>query len=118
MIFHRIAFGMLTALALTVVIEGVLAFVLGVRTKYGQLVVLLTNVITNPLLNAVMTVVSFYISPTVYYWFLVPLEFLVVFVEGRIYKNTLSVKMNPYLLSSLLNAGSCLLGMGILKIIK
>lgn len=109
---------MLSALALTVVIEAVLAFVFGVRTKYGQLVVLLANVITNPLLNAVMTVVSFYISPTVYYWFLVPLEFLVAFVEGCIYKSTLSVKMNPYLLSFLLNAGSCLLGMGILKIIK
>ena len=118
MIFHRIVSGMLTALALTVVIEAALAFAFGVRTKYGQLVVLLTNVITNPLLNAVMTVVSFYISPTVYYWFLVPLELLVVFVEGRIYKSTLTLKMNPYLFSLLLNAGSCLLGMGILKIIK
>lgn len=109
---------MVTALVLTVIIEAALAFVFGVRTKYGQLVVLLTNVVTNPLLNAVMTVVSLYISPAVYYWFLVPLELLVVFVEGRIYKGTLTVKMNPYLLSFLLNAGSYLIGMGILKIIK
>ena len=109
---------MLTALALTVVIEAALAFAFGVRTKYGQLVVLLTNVITNPLLNAVMTVVSFYIPPTVYYWFLVPLELLVVLAEGRIYRSMLQIKMNPYLLSFLLNLGSWLIGTGILRIIK
>ena len=79
---------------------------------------LLVNVITNPLLNAVLTVVSFYISPAAYYWFLVPLEILVVIAEGRIYKSMLQIKMNPYLLSFLLNLGSWLIGSGILKIIK
>ena len=109
---------MLTALVLTVVIEAALAFLFGVRTRYGQGIVLLVNVITNPLLNAVLTVVSFYLSPAAYYWFLVPLEMLVVFTEGRIYKSMLQIKMNPYLLSFLLNLGSWLIGSGILKIIK
>lgn len=118
MIFHRIFFSMVTALALTVVIEAILAFLLGVRTGRGQLIVLLANVITNPLLNAILTVVSFYISPTAYYWFLVPLEIIVVFVEGRIYQNTLTLKMNQYLFSFLLNLGSYFIGSGILRIIK
>lgn len=109
---------MLTALVLTVLIEAALAFLLGVRTRYGQGIVLLVNVITNPLLNAVLTVVSFYISQAAYYWFLVPLEFLVVIAEGRIYKSMLQIKMNPYLLSFLLNLGSWLIGSGILRIIK
>ena len=109
---------MLTALLLTVLIEAALAFLLGVRTWYGQGIVLLVNMITNPLLNAVLTVVSFYISPAAYYWFLVPLELLVVFTEGRIYKSMLQIKMNPYLLSFLLNLGYWLIGSGILKIIK
>ncbi len=109
---------MLTALVLTVVIEAALAFLFGVRTRYGQGIVLLVNVITNPLLNAVLTVMSFYISPAAYYWFLVPLEMLVVFTEGRIYKSMLQIKMNPYLLSFLLNLGSWLIGSGILRIIK
>ena len=109
---------MLTALGLTVVIEAALAFAFGVRTKRGQLVVFLANVITNPILNAIMTVVSFYISPAVYYYVLIPLEILVVFAEGRIYKTTLPLKMNPYVLSFLLNAGSYLIGTGILKILK
>ncbi len=109
---------MLTALVLTVVIEAALAFLFGVRTRYGQGIVLLVNVITNPLLNAVLTVMSFYISPAAYYWFLVQLEMLVVFTEGRIYKSMLQIKMNPYLLSFLLNLGSWLIGSGILRIIK
>ena len=109
---------MVTALALTVVIEAALAFLLGVRTGRDQLIVLLANVITNPLLNAILTIVSFYISPAVYYWFLVPLEIAVVFAEGRIYKNTLTLKMNRYLFSFLLNLGSFFIGSGILKIIK
>lgn len=118
MIFHRIFFSMVTALVLTVVIEAALAFLFGVRTGRGQLIVLLANVITNPLLNAILTVVTFYISPAAYFWFLVPLEIAVVFTEGRIYKNTLSVKMNPYLFSFLLNLGSYFIGSGILKIIQ
>ena len=104
---------MLTALALTVVIEAAFAFVLGVRTGRGQLIVLLANVITNPLLNAVLTVVSFYLSPAVYYWFLVPLEVVAVLAEGRIYQTTLRLKLNPYLLSFLLNAASFLFGTAI-----
>ena len=107
---------MLTALALTVVIEAVFAFVFGVRTKYGQLVVLLANFITNPLLNAVLTVVSFYISPAVYYWFLVPLEIVVVLAEGRIYRTMLHPKINPYLLSFILNAASYFGGAAITKL--
>ena len=109
---------MLTALVLTVVIEAALAFLFGVRTRYGQGIVLLVNVITNPLFNAVLTVVSFYLSPAAYYWFLVPLELLVVLAEGRIYRSMLQIKINPYLLSFLLNLGSWLIGSGILRIIK
>ena len=118
MIFHRIVFSMVTVLVLTVVIEAALAFLFGVRTGRGQLIVLLANVITNPLLNAILTVVTFYISPAAYYWFLVPLEIIVVLVEERIYKNTLTIRMNCYLFSFLLNLGSYFIGSGILKIIQ
>ncbi len=117
MIFERVFFSMLTALALTIVLEAALAFLLGVRAWYGQGVVLLVNVITNPLLNAILTVVSFYISPAAYFWFLVPLEILIVFAEGRLFKSTLTLRQNPYLFSLVLNAGSYLLGSGILKLI-
>ena len=118
MIFHRIVSNLLVCLALTVVLEAAAAFVCGVRTRFGQLVVLLANVVTNPVMNCALTVVSFYISPRAYYYFLVPLEVIVVQAEGLIYKQVLRSKMNPFLLSFLLNACSYGLGTLILKLIK
>ena len=116
MIFHRIVGSILVCLALTVVIEAVFAFVFGVRSMRGQLAVLLANLITNPVMNAMLTVVSFYLSPSAYYYFLVPAELIVVAVEGLIYKKTLSVKLNPFLLSLILNVCSYALGTVILKL--
>ena len=109
---------MVTALALTVVIEAACAFGLGVRSRNGQLIVLLANIITNPLLNCVLTAVSFYISPGVYYYFLVPLEIIVVIAEGAIYRGFLPGENHPFRLSLILNACSYFLGTGILYIIR
>ena len=117
MIFHRIVDRMLLALALTVVIEGCGAFLLGVRTRRGQVVVLLANLITNPVLQCTMTAVSFFWSPSLYYYFLIPLEIAVVALEGRIYKSTLRLKLNPFLFSFALNAGSYFIGRLIVKIL-
>lgn len=86
---------------------------------YGQLVVLLANVITNPLMNGILTVVSFYLSPSYYYIFLIVLEIIVVAAEGLIYKKTeLLIKQNPFILSLLLNVCSYFIGTIILKIIN
>lgn len=116
MILERILFRLLYFLVLTIIIEAVFAFILSVRSVRGQLIVLLANVITNPILNCTLTVVSFYISKDLYYVFLVPLEILAVITEGFIYKKTLSTKINPFLLSLVLNACSYFLGAVILKI--
>lgn len=119
MIFHRIIIKALVCLALTVLIEAVFAFIFGVRSMYGQLVVLLANVITNPLMNGILTVVSFYLSPSYYYIFLIVLEIIVVAAEGLIYKKTeLLIKQNPFILSLLLNVCSYFIGTIILKIIN
>lgn len=115
MIFNRIVIRTLVCLALTVLIEAAFAFLFGIRSKYGQLVVLLANVITNPLLNSILTVVSFYLSPSYYHVFLVFLEITVVIVECWIYKKTVPFKWNPFLLSLLLNACSYLIGTGVLR---
>ena len=108
---------MLLALALTILIEGCGAFLLGIRTRRGQAVVLLANVITNPVLQCTLTAVSFFWSPSLYYYFLIPLEVAAVIVEGRLYKSFLQLKLNPFLFSLLLNAGSFGLGKLIFKIL-
>ena len=117
MIFHRIVCNLLISLALTVGIEAVFAFCFGLRTRRAQVVVLLANVVTNPLLNSLTTVVSFYLSPSFFYWVLVPLEILVVIAEGYIYRSMLRPNMNPLLLSFLLNCCSYVIGTGIIKLI-
>lgn len=118
MIASRIVLRLLRSLALTVGIEAAAAFVCGVRDRYGQAAVLLTNLVTNPLLNCILTVVSFYLSPAAYYPFLAVSELLVVAAEGLIYKSVLRPNMNPFLLSLLLNACSYGLGTLILQLIK
>ena len=118
MILSRILSRLILFLVLTVVIEAVFAFVFGVRNLFGQAIVLLVNFATNPLITSITTAVSFYISPKAYYYFLVPLEILVVIVEGLVYKKALKIKMNPFLLSFLLNACSFFIGSGIYKIIN
>lgn len=42
-----------TALLLTIVIEGIFGLAFGVRSVRGQLIMLLANLLTNPLVNAV-----------------------------------------------------------------
>ena len=118
MIAHKIVSTLLVCLALTVIIEAAAAFVCGVRTRRGQLTVLLANIVTNPLMNSVLTAVSFLIAPAAYYWFIVPLEIFVVLAEGLICKKTLQIRMNPFLLSLILNACSCFIGTLILKLIN
>ena len=108
----------MVCLALTVIIEALAALVCGVRTRRGQFTVLLANIITNPLMNSILTAVSFLISPAAYYWFLVPLEAAVVLAEGLIYKKTLQIKMNPFLLSLILNLCSYFLGTLVYKLIN
>ena len=115
MILSRILYNYLICLSLTVIIEAVFAFISGIRTGYGQAVVLLTNIITNTALNSVLTVVSFYLQQA-YYFFLIPLEILIVIIEGLIYKKTLIIKMNCFLLSFILNFCSYFIGTVILKI--
>lgn len=117
MILNRILFKLVICLFLTIVIEAAFAFVLGIKTVRGQLIILLANVITNPLLNCALTVVSFYIDKNLFYYFLVPLEIAVVFVEGFIYKKVLNSKLNPFLLSLILNICSYFIGTGILNIL-
>lgn len=119
MIFHRVVTKALVCLVLTVLIEAAFAFLAGVRSKYGQLVVLLTNIITNPLLNSILTVISFYLSPSYYYIFLIILEIIVVLTEGWIYKRKeLLTKWNPFIFSLFLNACSYFIGTALLKIIN
>ena len=118
MILRRIVSSLVSAFALTVVIEAVAAFALGIRSLKSQTIVLLANLITNPLLNCALTAVSFYISPKAYYWFIFPLEAVAVITEGWIFSSVLRPKMNPFLLSLIVNTCSYFFGTMILYFVR
>lgn len=95
---------MLYCLVITIVIEVIGALLIGVRDKKDILNVILINLVTNPLVTSIP------IFMLVYYGFkervimLIILELLTFIGEGFIYSKTLVFKkVNPYLLSLILN---------------
>ena len=110
---NDIPLAMLYCLGVTVVIEGALAFLWGVRKAADQLIVLLVNVLTNPLLVSVGYLILFRFGTTGYNVATAAMEVSVVFIEGWIYKKFLETQKHPFLLSLFLNAGSFLIGLGL-----
>lgn len=104
---------MLYCLGCTIVIEGALAFLWGVRKAADQLIVLLVNVLTNPLLVSLGYLILFFFGRTGYNAATAVMEIAVVFIEGGIYKKFLTRQKHPFLLSLFLNAGSFLIGLGL-----
>lgn len=110
MYLNRYLINIGTCLLLTVVIEIVISFAIGLRKK-DLINVFLVNILTNPLLNSIYLYFGGTTSRINSYIILFILEVIVLFVEGYIYKKVLEVKkINSYLLSLILNISSFLLG--------
>ena len=97
---------MLRALALTVLIECVTAWVLGVRRARDQMTVALVNVITNPLVVSIGAAVLFLGGHDTFKISMIVMEISVILVEGAIYKKKLSCKVNPFMLALICNGVS------------
>ena len=108
---NNIPFILIKCLLLTITIELIIALILGVRDKKDIINVILVNVITNPIvvMSQILLYLRFgYIIETIG---VIVLEILVVPVEGLIYKKVLDYKkINPILLSLILNMSSLLIG--------
>ena len=102
---------MLRCLILTIIIELIIGIILGVRDKKDLLNILLVNVITNPIVVSIPILIYLYYGYKYEIISLYVLEILTVIVEGFIYSKTLKYKkINPFLLSLLLNLSSYLIG--------
>lgn len=111
MSINNIPFILIKCLLLTIIIELSLALILGVRDKKDIINVILVNVITNPIV--VMSQILLYLNfgYTIEVIGIVILEILVVPIEGLIYKKVLNYKkINPFILSLILNASSLIIG--------
>ena len=103
---------MVVCLSLTIVIETLLAFIIEVRKK-DLLFVVLAQVVTNPIVVTVPYLIFILFGYRNYLISIYILEVLAFLTEGLIYSKTLkSKKINPYVLSLILNV--CSYGFGLL----
>lgn len=101
---------MLICLSSTIVIELIMSLLLGMRNKKDILNVILVNIMTNPLVVSILMYITynrlFNITISI-----IILEILVILTEGFTYKKVLTFdKINPYVLSLILNISSYFIG--------
>lgn len=101
---------MIICLVCTVIIEISFAFILKIRKK-DLLTVLLVNVLTNPLVVSISTGINLFHGAEQKRISMIFLEITAFLTEALIYKYSLdNKKINPFLLSLLLNLSSYGLG--------
>lgn len=109
---------LIVSLSSTIIIELLVAILLKIRNKKDILNIVLVNIMTNPLLVTITLYINIFYGLKYRNILIYPLELLVVLTEGRIYKKHLNYKkINPYLLSLILNASSYLIGLVINNIV-
>lgn len=104
-------FIMIKCLLYTIVIELIIAFVLQVKDKKDIKTIVLVNILTNPIVVLVPTLVYIkygYIYRNIVLYLL---EIITVLTEGLIYYKLFKYKkLNPFIFSLLLNLSSYLIG--------
>ena len=101
---------MLICLSSTIMIELIMSLLLGIRNKKDILNVILVNIMTNPLVVSILMYITYYrlFNTTIS---IIILEILVILTEGFTYKKVLTFdKINPYVLSLILNISSYFIG--------
>ena len=101
---------MLICLSSTIVIELIMSLLLGMRNKKDILNVILVNIMANPLVVSILMYITYnrLFNTTIS---IIILEILVILTEGFTYKKVLTFdKINPYVLSLILNISSYFIG--------
>lgn len=98
------------ALILTIIIEWAISFIF-LRSRSDRILVALVQVLTNPALNLLLMINRVY-KITEQLPALICLEIIVVLLEGFIYKKGIKgTKINPFVLSLVLNLASFFIGL-------
>ena len=112
MIINDLPFIMLKCLVFTILIEIVVGLIIGIRNKRDFLYILLVNVFTNPLVTSIPTLIYISWGSTPYIISLILLELFAFVSEGFIYNKVLNYKkINPFIISLILNLSSYLIGL-------
>ena len=103
---------LIKTLSLTIIIELIVAIILGIKDKKDILNIILINCVTNPIINYLMLVVYYFIKNNIIiYMFIFVFESLVVICEYYYFKKYLIYNRNKLLLSFILNISSFLFGL-------
>ena len=101
---------MAKCLILTIIFEVLIALLIGVRNKKDILNVILVNTLTNPLVSTIPIYIYIKFGYNAEIISLALLEGFAFFIEGYIYSKVLKNKINPYVLSLILNILSYTIG--------
>ena len=110
-IINKLPITMFRCLIATILIEMVVAIIIGIRNKKDILNIILVNIVTNPLVSSIS--VYFYYKYGIIYRniSLILLEIFTVVFEGFIFsKNIDNKKINGFVLSIILNTCSYFIG--------
>lgn len=111
MLINELPLLMLKCLIITIVIEIILSLILKVKTKKDILNIILVNIVTNPLVVSIPVLINISLGILERHICLLILEVFTVLFEGFIYYKYLNYKkINPFLLSLILNLSSYLIG--------
>lgn len=103
---------LLISLGLTIVIELLISFLMGIRRKQDIKIVVCANICTNPLVVYIANVLLVLCRPTAVVIAVLLMEIGVCIAEGYIYKKCLAFyKKSPYLLSVINNILSFSIGL-------
>ncbi len=106
------------SLILTLIIELSVSFIIGIREKNDIKVVILANIITNPIVVFIANCVALMNNTLIYIIVVIILEILAVLTEYKIFKNYLKFdKESPMIISVINNSISFTLGLIISYII-
>ena len=107
---YELPYYMAKCLILTILIETLFAFILGYRKK-DFLNVILVNIVTNPIVSTVPVYFNVKYGLFERNISLYTLEILTLLIEGFVYKKYMTnKKINPFILSLLLNFSSYFIG--------
>lgn len=102
----------------TIIIETLVALLLKINKTKDIINIILVNIMTNPVLNSLYLLFEYKLPKDYIIISLIVMELLVFIIEGTIYKKYLSYKkLNPYIISLILNISSYTIGLLISKII-
>ena len=112
MILNDLPYIMLICLTCTIIIESIIALIIGIKDKHDILIIILVNIMTNPLVTSIPTYFYIEYNSTYRIISLIILEIFAFASEGFVYKKLLNYnKKNPYIISLILNICSYTLGL-------